>query len=117
MPELSAQASHAGGASEQAEGDSFTSTTFLLQLFLLPVLRESLLVPLFAGEGEVSMSLTPGPQLPPGAPHPSFFARPDEVDVAQWERHAPEPGKFAGAMIPPLFIGVPVSFGVSWYHC
>ena len=117
MPELSAQASHAGGTGEQAEGEAFTSTTSLLQLFLLPVLRESLLVPFFAGEGEVSMSLAPGPQLPPGAPHPLFFARPDEVDAAQWERHAPEPGKFAGAMISPLFIGVPVSFGVSWYHC
>ena len=55
MPELSAQASHAGGAGEQAEGESFTSTTSLLQLFLLPVLRESLLVLFFAGEGEVSM--------------------------------------------------------------
>ena len=82
MPELSAQASHAGGADEQAEGEAFTSTTSLLQLFLLSVLRESLLVPFFAGEGEVSMSSAPGPQLPPGAPHPLFFARPDKVDVA-----------------------------------
>ena len=82
MPELSAQASHAGGASEQAEGESFTSITCLLQLSLLPILRESLLVPFFAGGGEVSMSSAPGLQLPLGVPHPLFFARPDEVDVA-----------------------------------
>ena len=44
------------------------------------------------------MSPAPGLQLPPGAPHPSFFARPDEVDAAQWEQHAPEPGKFAGEL-------------------
>ena len=98
MPELSTQASHAGGAGEQAEGEALTSTTSLLQLFLLPILTESLLVPFFAIEGEVSMSPAPGPQLPPGAPHPSFFARHDEVDVARWERHAPEPGKFAGEL-------------------
>ena len=98
MPELSAQASHAGGAGKRAEGEAFTSITSLLQLFLLPVLRESLLVPFFAGEGEVSMSPAPGPQLPPGAPHPSFFARLDEVDAARRERHAPEPGKFAGEL-------------------
>ena len=61
-------------------------------------MRESLLVPFFTGEGEVSMSPAPGPQLPPGAPHPSFFARPDEVDAAQWERHAPESGKSLGGL-------------------
>ena len=98
MPELSTQASHTGGAGEQAEGEAFTSTTSLLQLFLLPVPRESLLVLFLAGEGEVSMRPTPGPQLPPRAPHPSFFARPDEVDVARREWHAPEPGKFAGEL-------------------
>ena len=40
------------------------------------------------------MSPAPGPQLPPGAPQPSFFARPAEVDAARRERHAPEPGRF-----------------------
>ena len=39
------------------------------------------------------MSPAPGPQLPPGAPQPSFFARPAEVDAARRERHAPEPGR------------------------
>ena len=44
------------------------------------------------------MSPAPGLQLPPGVPHPSFFTRPDEVDVAQWERHAPEPGRCWGGL-------------------
>ena len=39
------------------------------------------------------MSPAPGPQLPPGAPHPSFFARPAGVGAARRERHAPEPGR------------------------
>ena len=57
-----------------------------------------MLVPFLTGEGEVSMSPTPGPQLLPGVPHPSFFARPDEVDAAQWEQRAPEPGKSLGGL-------------------
>ena len=40
------------------------------------------------------MSPAPGSQLPPGVPHPAFFTRPDEVDAARRERHAPEPGTF-----------------------
>ena len=44
------------------------------------------------------MSPAPGPQLPPGAPHPLFFARPDEVDAAQWDQHAPEPGRCWGSL-------------------
>ena len=39
------------------------------------------------------MSLAPGLQLPPGAPQPSFFTRPDEVNAARRERHVPEPGR------------------------
>ena len=37
--------------------------------------------------------MSPGPQLSPGAPQPSFFTRPAEVDAAWRERHAPEPGR------------------------
>ena len=45
------------------------------------------------------MGPAPGPQLPPGVHHPSFFARPNEVDVARWDQRALEPGKSLGGLL------------------
>ena len=53
------------------------------------------------------MSPAPGPQLPLGTPHPSFFTRPDEVDTAQREQCAPEPGKSPGGL---------QWFSISYWH-
>ena len=103
--------------------------SFVVTVFYYFILRESLLILFFAGGGEVSMSPAPGPQLPPGVPQPSFFARPAEVDAMRRERHAPEPGRcwlilqlltdcwHTGISIPLGCLGTVVVKDLVLLHC